>query len=231
MNFQLAPTAFVHFAADSAVLLDTKNNRYHGLQADQAAALQMALGRSAAAHYPVVTESDVALFAASLEARGILTTSAQNTGDPAAPSAIAPTRSLADAPAETGAAVNARYALQVLWLFLRSTLWLKRGRLDAALTHLRQLRAACAPKRTADESLDLVRSFNAVRPHIYSSQDRCLLDSLILTQFLLAHGVSATFLIGVRTVPFAAHSWVQLHDCVLNCPLYFAQRSNAIVVI
>jgi len=232
LNFRLAPTAFVHFAADSAVLLDTKNNRYHGLQADQAAALQMALGQSAAARYPVVTESDVATFAAALEARGILTATAQNGGDSAGPPVIAPTRSLADAPPETTVGVNARCALQILRLFLRSAFWLNRGRLDTALAHLRKLRKLqAAPTRTSDETIDLVRRFDAVRPYIYSSKDKCLLDSLILAQFLLAHGMSPTFLIGVRTLPFAAHSWVQLDDCVLNCPLYFAQRSNVIVAI
>ena len=234
MNFHLAPTAFVHFAADSAVLLDTKNNRYHGLQADQAAALQMALGQSAAARYPAVTESDVATFAAALEARGILTATAQNGGDSAGPPVIAPTRSLTDAPPETTSGVNARYALQILRLFLRSAFWLNRGRLDTALAHLRKLRklqAVPTPPRTPGETIDLVRRFDAVRPYIYSGKDKCLLDSLILAQFLLAHGVSCTFLIGVRTLPFAAHSWVQLDDCVLNCPLYFAQRSNVIVAI
>lgn len=230
MNFHLAPTAFVHFGADSAILLDTKNNRYHGLQADQAAALQMALGQSAT-HYPAVAESDVATFAACLKARGILTTSAQEGADRTRPPVVAPTRSLAEAPPDTAAAVNPRHALQVLWLFLRYRFWLNRGRLDTALSHLRRLHAMCALTRTADESIGLLRSFNAVRPHIYSSKDQCLLDSLILTQFLLTHGVSATFLIGVRTLPFAAHSWVQLNDCVLNCPLYFAQRSHAILVI
>ncbi|MBS0418581.1 MAG: lasso peptide biosynthesis B2 protein [Proteobacteria bacterium] len=231
LNFRLAPTAFVHFAADSAVLLDTRSNRYHGLEADQAAALQIALGGSAATHYPVVTEADVAMFAACLEARGILTTSAPSIGDRAGPPAIAPAHSLADAPAKTAVPVNARYALQILRLFLRSAFWLKRGRLDTALAHLRQLHSTYTPTRSPDESIDLVRSFNAIRPYIYSSKDQCLLDSLILTQFLLNQGVSATFFIGVRILPFAAHSWVQLSDCVLNCSLYCTQRSHAIVVI
>lgn len=236
MNFRLAPTAFVHFAADSAVVLDTKSNRYHGLQADQAGALQRALGQNAAAQYPVVTDSDVATFAAALEARGILTTTADSSGASAAPGVTAPTHSLADAPRETTGGANARHALPISLLYLKTACWMKRGRLDTALEHLRKLRKlrklqAARATRTPGESIELVRRFDAVRPFIYSSKDQCLLDSLVLAQFLFSHNVCPTFLIGVRTLPFAAHSWLQLDDCVLNGPLYFAQRSNVIVAI
>ena len=231
LNFRLAPTAFVHFAADSAVLLDTKSNRYLGLQADQAGALQRALGLPAAAQYPPVTESDVATFAASLEARGILAATEQRTADIAAPPVTAPTWSLVDAPPQTPVGINARYACQILRWFAQTAFWLSRGRLDTALAQLRKRHAVRKPLRTPDESIEPVSRFDTVRPYIYSSKDKCLLDSLVLAQFLAAHGVSATFLIGVRTLPFAAHSWVQLNDCVLNCPLFFTQRSHAIVAI
>jgi len=44
----------------------------------------------------------------------------------------------------------------------------------------------------------------------------CLQDSLALHAWLAAHGAFATLVLGVRLDPFAAHSWVQHGDTVLN---------------
>jgi Transglutaminase-like superfamily len=234
MHFRLTPTSFVYFAFDSAVILDTKNNQYHGLTGDQAAALQIALGnRTTAQRYPQVSDADVAAFATTLAARGILTTAPVATAGCRSSVGVPPVHSLDDSLAGKGGRIHARHRVRALHYFLRSAFWLKRGRLDSAIQHLQatKQRRARASTCTASEAISLIRTFDAIRPLLYSSRDKCLLDSLVLAEFLLANGVSATFLIGVRTMPFIAHSWVQIDDCVLNCPLYAAQRSNVIVAI
>jgi len=55
-----------------------------------------------------------------------------------------------------------------------------------------------------------------MRPFALTSHDRCLNDSLALTYFLASQKLSPRWVIGVRTRPFGAHSWVQSGGVVLN---------------
>lgn len=43
-----------------------------------------------------------------------------------------------------------------------------------------------------------------------------MLDSLVLIEFLALHDVFPDWVIGVKTLPFTAHSWVQTGRFVLN---------------
>lgn len=74
---------------------------------------------------------------------------------------------------------------------------------DASPAHMAQLH-------------DAVVSYCRLRPFLFTVNDRCLLDSLTLINFLAMEGLSASWVIGVRTRPFAAHSWVQRGPLVLN---------------
>ncbi len=58
--------------------------------------------------------------------------------------------------------------------------------------------------------------FLRMRPWIYTAVDACLLDSLVLRDFLRRSGVHSTLVIGINTKPFAAHAWVQYGSQVLN---------------
>ena len=53
------------------------------------------------------------------------------------------------------------------------------------------------------------RSFVPIKPI-------CLQDSLALREWLARRGAGAALVLGVRLDPFAAHSWIQLGDMVLN---------------
>ena len=59
-------------------------------------------------------------------------------------------------------------------------------------------------------------AFERLRPLAFTAHDRCLHDSLSLVVFLAFKGLSASWVIGVRTRPFGAHSWVQSGSLVLN---------------
>jgi hypothetical protein len=64
--------------------------------------------------------------------------------------------------------------------------------------------------------VELVRTFRFLRLLSYTTKDNCLFDSLALVEYLARFDVHPTWVIAVRTRPFAAHSWV-LHDTlVLN---------------
>lgn len=49
-----------------------------------------------------------------------------------------------------------------------------------------------------------------------STRDSCLPCSMMLTKFLRRRGFAARLAIGVSGRPFAAHSWVQIDDMVIN---------------
>ncbi len=49
-----------------------------------------------------------------------------------------------------------------------------------------------------------------------SPANRCLSRSIALVQRLAQLGCAAHLVMAVRAAPFAAHSWVQVDDIVLN---------------
>lgn len=61
-----------------------------------------------------------------------------------------------------------------------------------------------------------VHRFRLIRPFVYTSSNRCLFDSLVLVEYLACYGMYPLWIFGVTARPFAAHSWVQHANIVLN---------------
>lgn len=76
-----------------------------------------------------------------------------------------------------------------------------------------------------------VASYMRVRPFAFTAHDRCLHDSLTLTRFLATQRLTARWVIGVRTRPFGAHSWVQIGGVVLNDQHENVRRYQPILVV
>lgn len=55
----------------------------------------------------------------------------------------------------------------------------------------------------------LTEIYRRLRPLLFSRNDRCLLDSLSLINFLRRYHVRASWCFGVRLEPFKAHAWAQ----------------------
>jgi hypothetical protein len=234
-GYLLTRTTYVHFDANVAVLLDTKANRYHGLTGVQVAALKTLLGLASDERGgSSISEADLVTFAKSLSSQNLLTRDQQRGKLPIVPVVAAPSFSLEDSPRKRSTRIHPSHILRFIATFWRISIFLRRGRLESAIRNLEIIKAAVNPDRldySREEASELVIIFEAIRSLFYSNKDKCLLDSLILAEFLMAHGVRPTFVIGVRTMPFAAHSWVQLDDCVLNCSLFSTQRSNVILAV
>lgn len=60
---------------------------------------------------------------------------------------------------------------------------------------------------------------------------RCLVDALALDHMLLERGHAATLVFGVRTQPFAAHSWLQTPETVLTGTAAEARNFTPILVV
>ena len=102
--------------------------------------------------------------------------------------------------------------------YVKSRVLLRRGNLDGFFLSIRARKSLHECLAPVDDQCTktLTRIFFALRPFFYTHKNMCLLDSLVLVEFLARYRQFPTFLIGVRANPFGAHSWVQIGDCVLS---------------
>jgi len=74
-------------------------------------------------------------------------------------------------------------------------------------------------------------AFTHLRTIFFTRRGRCLLDSLALVEFLSYHGLHPHWVIGVKPRPFAAHSWVQYGERVLNGTPSFVRTYRPILAV
>jgi hypothetical protein len=67
-----------------------------------------------------------------------------------------------------------------------------------------------------ERAADLVAIFRRLRSFVFSGHRRCLFHALTLVRFLARYGVYPDFVVGVKVDPWAAHSWVQCGEYVLD---------------
>jgi hypothetical protein len=95
-------------------------------------------------------------------------------------------------------------ALRPFWVVVERTREQKdRNGGDAELTHVLEVAA-------------LVGLFRRLRPFVFAAGGRCLLHALTLVRFLSYYGFYPDWVIGVATRPWAAHSWVQWGNFLLD---------------
>lgn len=63
---------------------------------------------------------------------------------------------------------------------------------------------------------ELVSIFRRVRSFVFTARGHCLFHALALVTFLQHYEVYASWVMGVKTNPWGAHSWVQEGDYVLD---------------
>lgn len=104
-----------------------------------------------------------------------------------------------------------------LWAILDAGLWansiIRAGRLDLAFHWLAGAKsgARCDPAaiKVAYLRFEQLRVW-LPKPYV------CLFNSLALMRFLIRKRLSATFVIGVRAMPFAAHCWIEVGNVILD---------------
>lgn len=104
--------------------------------------------------------------------------------------------------------------------FLRAYAWandaVHHRTLYSVACEIRQRQQSLASDPAEARVAMLVQRFRRLRPFAFTARDQCLFHALALLHFLNAHGVGATWMIGVRTQPWAAHSWVQWGSSLLD---------------
>lgn len=112
--------------------------------------------------------------------------------------------------------------------------WLKRHRLSAIVERIVDLRApspAVAEHAHQDRLQSAAAWYLRTRPMLSTAHEQCLRDSLTLIRFLASERLYPQWVIGVRTRPFAAHSWVQEGGLVLNDVHETVRRYTPILVV
>lgn len=215
-SYWLAPHVCAAATPTGLVLLDLKRNRYLGLvPSDAVAAANLVADLPISAARKDWLNADAAAEAIrSLDQAGLLTRER-----PARSISVTPhiaTSSLVSVGEELegGASPNALDVVRFGQACARALFALRRRTLFDIVLEL-----ARAPDLVAQDELraiDRAGIFRGIRPYVFSAKDRCLFHALALRYFLRDYGVQSQWILGVRTQPWAAHSWVQHGALVLD---------------
>lgn len=78
---------------------------------------------------------------------------------------------------------------------------------------------------------ELLSVYTYIRMFVFARRERCLLDSMVLVEFLALFDVFPQWVIGVQVRPFGAHSWVQHERWVLNGTVGFVRAYRPLLVV
>jgi hypothetical protein len=191
---------------DAAVFLDIRHDRYLGLDCAQTRILSALLAGND--NHP-----GCEALAASLIEAGLLARQASEHTRPLAATSLAAPDSVLIEPDDELPAFNALHVVRFLASCIFVWVALHLHSLEYALSRLQARKALL---RTSADSIAQIETaktlagvFLYLRTFVYTASDHCLYDSLVLSDFLQRYRVPSTCILGVRTVPFAAHCWVQ----------------------
>jgi hypothetical protein len=220
-ELRLAPHVYACHSDDQVILLDLLRDKYLAVGGPQMRNLSSAVDgwpAGAAADTPV-SPADLRTLTTRLLSQGLLTD--QRLGYARLPSASLEeaTSTLSDHDVEQEPLIGPRR----LFRFLLSTAAAAASlRFRSLLAVVRAAAARRARLARDSEPLPLeaarnaVAAFERMRPLVFTARDKCLFDSLALVSFLAHEEMFPRWVIGVKTRPFAAHSWVQSEGVVLN---------------
>jgi hypothetical protein len=212
--------------ASGTVLLDLHRNRYFGIGRRETNVLRSLAGNwdcseTAFASFGSDVEppplADAVRIADKLVEAGLLSKNAPE------PVAFTPQQvDLQSLLTSVGHEIDRRSSIRLRHIitFLRACSWARRSVRSRTLFLVaedvgRQKNAVTTPFDT-ERAIELVGIFRRLRPHTFTARDQCLFHALALVRFLASYDVHPTWVIGVRTKPWAAHSWVQQGTLLLD---------------
>jgi len=220
---------------DQVVLLDLLHGRYIGVGGRPVQLLAGAVdGWPGAESAPAVpsTEADVSRFIQPLLAQGLLTSKACER--PPVIDIEVPLCSLDVHDAMAAVRTGMSDLRQFLQAAAIAGLWLRWRSIHAIANAVAARRARHGHAGRGPDLQHLHGSmvtYDKLRPLVFTARDKCLFDSLALMNFLAAERLFPRWVIGVRTSPFRAHSWVQSGNIVLNDLHENVQRFKPILVV
>lgn len=219
-NLRLADHVRACHVDGQVILLDLKRDRYIGVGGPFLPALSTRITDWPLGGPPAVGPASpgaVDQWIGNLRHQGMLTDA--STATPRRASIAEPQQSLAAIDEPHWRGIQWRRVASISYATLTVGLWLRRLRLAEIVNRVERHRSATAPasaEGTAELLQDLARWYLHTRLLVTSAHDECLRDSLVMLRFLSLQGLFPQWVIGVRTRPFRAHSWVQSGSLVLN---------------
>ncbi|WP_052071776.1 lasso peptide biosynthesis B2 protein [Sphingopyxis sp. MWB1] len=213
MGFRLSPGLSCCRAGGELVFLDLPNDRYFALGARERARFERLLAGTG-------EDRDADLFVKAGLIRRVEGTAA-----------LSPVTARF-APGDIEGLERARPALRSI---LETGYHVTRARRAIAASRLYGALAALSRRKAGIPEADgaAVRAalrFLSARPLVPVPR-RCLIDSVALLRLLLAKGLGAELIFGVRTQPFAAHCWLQTRHHILTCAQEEARNFTPILVL
>ena len=237
-QYRLAQHAFVCVTKDYPVILDLENDRYIAVAPQDSVDLQgfiegwpAAGGQSTA---PAIgrTATEPPVIQHLLE-QGLI--SPDPTGKPATPPQIeAPEAALIDGYEEVHARLRVRDIARVAAAAGQTIASLRALGLSKVIRGIRKNRMSASHRYKATLVADdraLVAMYSQIRPFIFTSRKACMIDSIVMSQFLSGFGSLPHCVFGVRSSPFAAHCWVQRDGLVYNDTAENVRKFTPILVI
>jgi len=207
---------------DYVVLLDGRRNRFLGIRAADAGALNVQADGwpQAEANTAPPPDAGVNELLTELWEGGLLASSAGISR--VQPCAIQPaSRALIEGYIDTPVQVNLKDVLSFIVAILAASFmlrWCSFQRISHRFRLRRELQRA--PEGSVDaKNKDLARhvaAFRLMYGMLFTGRQACLFNSLMLTEFLARYLLFPACVIGVESAPFAAHCWVQYQGTVLN---------------
>ena len=224
-QYWLQPHVHVCATPDGVIALDLKKDRYMGFSGpvcDAAAAIVSGWPvRETRNDAPATLSSGLLENAAqALTGAGLLVTSAR-LGKCATPVTLARVdmMPIGEELLVHPDSIRTVHVINFLSACVAASAALRFRNLEVVVNKVR-LRKARAIKRGLinDQSAmrELTAVFRLLRGFAFTGVDRCLFHALALTNFLAQFDQFPTWVIGVKTDPFAAHSWVQEASLVLD---------------
>jgi hypothetical protein len=226
--YQLSRHTHVCVTAEGAILLDLKSDAYLGVTLTQARALANLV--EGWPDLPVLQEpspsilTEASSLAQALQSRGIL--ESRDGYSPGEHVASAPLSLVPLAREELiqwqhmpSKHISATHIAAFLRALLITLARLRCASMESIVQHLRARRRRSTETKVGfdvEKARLLVSAYEHIRTWAFTRRGRCLLDSLTLLEFLASYDIYPSWVIGVRARPFAAHSWLQHEQLVLN---------------
>ena len=235
-QLSLAPHVRACHVDGQVILLDLRRNQYVGVGGRHMRALEEQVKDWPVMPVSSVADADAAATGAlkqRLLTQGLLTSHPSKRRNDSAVEEATSTLDFEGVP--THSIVNARRIGRFLQSVAVTSLRLRFRSLhgiEKTLTARRaRHQAALADGASREAVFSVAAVYDTLRPFALTARDKCLQDSLALIDFMASERLFPRWVIGVKTRPFAAHSWVQCGGAVLNDQHEHVRRFRPILVV
>ncbi len=219
-KYWLARHVYLCRIPSGVVLLDLRKDKYLGLGGKALDALGQIVHGWPAAPERVAgrTREQVLVTAEKLVSAGLLTRDA-SAGKSAAPVSLEQIAMSHIEPPERAPCIRLREIAAFLIAWMRAAADLRWRTLEAVIDQVKARKQSALQRGARPDvkkAAELAVIFARLRAYLYTRTDRCLFDSLAFIHFMARHDQFPLWVLGVRSHPFGAHSWVQQDSVVLD---------------